>query len=234
MDRQYDIVTFDCYGTLIDWESGIAEAFLRAAREDGVELRREEVLRAYELVEPVVERERYRLYRDVLIEAAARVAHALGWPLAYERCAFLPTSLPDWKPFADTNPALERLRAAGYRLGILSNVDDTLLAATRRHFTAGFDLIVTAQQVRSYKPDSGHFIAAREALRGARWLHAAQSNFHDIVPANALGIPTAWVNRRGETALPGGRPTHEAKDLAGLAELLDGTNGTDGTYGTDG
>ena len=234
MDRQYDIVTFDCYGTLIDWESGITEAFLRAAREDGVELRRDEVLRAYELVEPVVERERYRLYRDVLIETAARVAHALGWPLAYERGTFLPTSLPDWKPFADTNAALGRLRAAGYRLGILSNVDDTLLAATRRHFTVGFDLIVTAQQVRSYKPAPAHFLAAREAIRDARWLHAAQSNFHDVVPANALGIPTAWVNRRGDAALPGGTPTHEVRDLGGLAALLDGTNGTNGTDGTDG
>lgn len=220
MDRQFDVITFDCYGTLIDWESGIAEAFLRAAHEDGIDLRRDEVLRAYELIEPVVEREHFRLYRDVLTESAARVAHALGWPLAYERGTFLVNSLASWKPFADTNAALERLHRAGYRLGILSNVDDDLLAATRRHFTVAFEPVVTAQQVHSYKPAAGHWIEAGRRIGDARWLHAAQSNFHDIVPANARGIATAWVNRRGDAPLPGGTPTHELRDLAGLADLL--------------
>jgi 2-haloalkanoic acid dehalogenase type II len=220
MGRSCDIVTFDCYGTLIDWENGIADAFLRAAREDGIDLKRDEVLHAYELIEPVVEREQFRLYRDVLTETAARVAHALGWPLAYERGTFLVTSLTSWQPFADTNAALERLRHAGYRLGILSNVDDDLIAGTRRHFTVDFDLVITAQQVKSYKPAPGHFLAARERIGSARWLHAAQSNFHDVVPCNALGIPTAWVNRRNEKPLPGGTPTHEVRDMAGLADLL--------------
>lgn len=219
MDRRYDIATFDCYGTLIDWESGIADAFVRAAREDGIDLRRDEVLRAYALVEPVVEREHFRLYRDVLTEAATRVAHALGWALAFERGTFLVTSIASWKPFPDTNPALERLRAAGYKLGILSNVDNDLLAATRRHLTVDFDLIVTAQQVHSYKPAHGHFLTAKEKIGGERWLHAAQSNYHDIAPASALGIATAWVNRRGETG--GAKPTYEVRDLAGLADLLE-------------
>jgi 2-haloalkanoic acid dehalogenase type II len=216
----YDIVTFDCYGTLIDWESGITEAFQRAAREDGVDVRREDILRAYAMLEPVVERERFRLYRDVLTETAARVAHALGWPLAYERATFLLASLPHWQPFADTNPALERLRAAGYRLGILSNVDDDLIAATRKHFTVDFDLVVTAQQVQSYKPAHAHFLEAKKRIGEARWLHAAQSNMHDIVPCNELGIRNAWVNRKNETALPGGAPSMEVRDMAGLADAL--------------
>lgn len=220
MERQYDIVTFDCYGTLVDWESGITDAFLRAAREDGIDLRRDEVLRAYALVEPVVEREQFRLYRDVLTETAARVAHALGWPLAYERGTFLVSSIASWKPFPDTNAALERLRAAGFELGILSNVDDDLLTATRRHFTVEFDLLVTAQQVQSYKPAHGHFLEARRRIGSDRWLHAAQSNYHDIVPANALGIDSAWVNRRSEAPLPGGTPKFEVRDMAGLADLL--------------
>jgi 2-haloalkanoic acid dehalogenase type II len=220
MPRNFDIITFDCYGTLIDWESGIADAFLRAAREDSVELRREEVLHAYERIEPEVEGEQFRSYRDVLTETALRVARSLGWPIASGRETFLVTSLTSWTPFADTNAALERLRDAGHRLGILSNVDDDLLAGTREHFTVEFDLIITAQQVRSYKPATGHFLAAREAIGDARWLHAAQSNFHDVVPCNALGIPTAWVNRRGDVALPGGTPTHEVRDMAGLADLL--------------
>jgi len=220
MSPRFDVITFDCYGTLIDWESGIAGAFLGAAAADGIELRRDDVLRTYEQIEPVVEHEQFRLYRDVLTETAARVANVLGWPLASERATFLADSLADWQPFPDTNAALERLRDAGYRLGILSNVDDELLAATRRHFTVGFDPIVTAQQVRSYKPAPGHWRAARERIGDARWLHAAQSNFHDVVPANALGLPTAWVNRRGDTARPGGTPTYEVRDMAGLADLL--------------
>jgi 2-haloalkanoic acid dehalogenase type II len=220
MARSFDVVTFDCYGTLIDWESGIAEAFIRAAREDGIELRQEEVLRAYSVVERVVERESFRLYRDVLTETAARVAHALGWRLDFERGTFLVTSLPSWKPFADTNAALEKIRDAGYRLGILSNVDDDLLAATRRHFTVDFDFVITAEQVKSYKPAPPHFLRAKEKIGGARWLHAAQSAFHDIMPANTLGIPTAWVNRRGHDPMPGGTPTHEVSDMAGLAALL--------------
>ena len=218
MERPYEVITFDCYGTLIDWESGIADAFLQAAREDGVTLTREDVLRAYASTEAVVEREQYRPYRDVLTESATRVANALGWPLACACSTFLVTSLGGWKPFADTNAALERLQAAGYRLGILSNVDDDLLAATRRHFTVPFDLIVTAQQVKSYKPGHAHFLAARKAIGDARWLHAAQSNFHDIAPATALGIPNAWVNRHGQTG--GVKPTYAVPDLKALADLL--------------
>ena len=123
-------------------------------------------------------------------------------------------------PFADTNAALERLRGAGIRLGILSNIDNDLLALTRRHFTVDFDLIVTAQQTGSYKPAPIHFLAAREQIGDHRWLHAAQSNFHDIVPTNTLGIPNAWINRKSNRALPGGTPRMELKDLAGLASAL--------------
>ena len=216
MERQYDIVTFDCYGTLIDWENGIADAFAEAAREDGVQLRREDVLRTYAATEPVVERGPWRRYREVLDETAAQVAHALGWRRA--DTTFLAASLPDWKPFADTNAALERLRGAGFQLGILSNVDDDLLTRTRRHFTVDFDLVITAQQVRSYKPGPAHFEAARSWIGNRRWLHAAQSNFHDIAPATDLGIPNAWVNRRGESG--GVKPTHEVRDLRELADLL--------------
>ncbi|HUR80200.1 MAG TPA: HAD-IA family hydrolase [Thermoanaerobaculia bacterium] len=206
MHRRYDCITFDCYGTLIDWESGIADAFRNA----GVDLPREALLREYARIEPLVEQERYRPYREVLTETAARIANRDG--------AFLAESLPHWQPFPDTNAALERLRDAGYKLGILSNVDDDLLAETRRHFTVDLDLLVTAQQVRSYKPGLAHFETARAKIGSARWLHAAQSNFHDIAPATRLGIDNAWVNRRNETG--GVKPTYEVRDLRGLADLL--------------
>ena len=216
----YDVITFDCYGTLIDWERGIAGAFAEAAAEDGVKLDANDVLRAYARVEPQIEQAWYRPYREVLQECAARVAQTLGWRVPYERCTFLPLSLAQWKPFPDTNPALSRLAGAGVRLGILSNTDDDLIAATQKHLAVPFDFVITAQQVRSYKPAPAHFTAARERVGGARWLHAAQSNYHDIVPCNALGIPTAWINRKSEKALPRGAPAHEFDDLGGLAQFV--------------
>jgi len=156
----------------------------------------------------------------VLTETARRVAARLGWPLAEERARFLADSLPKWRPFSDTNPALERLAAAGYRLGILSNVDDDLLSGTLRHFTVSFDLQVTAQQIGSYKPAHGHFLTARERIGSRPWLHAAQSYFHDVVPARALGIPVAWINRKGEVAPDGGHADREFRTLAELADWL--------------
>jgi 2-haloalkanoic acid dehalogenase type II len=216
----YDIITFDCYGTLIDWESGIAGAFLSTAAAAGVTLRREDILREYSNTERRVESEGYRSYRKVLQETATRVANALGWPMAYEDASFLGESLPSWQPFPDTNPAIEQLAAAGCRLGILSNIDDDLIAETRKHFPVDFDLVITAQQVRSYKPGHAHFTTARERIGNARWLHAAQSNFHDIVPANALGIDSAWINRRRQQPLLGGRPTFAFDDLTHLADAI--------------
>lgn len=220
MERLFDVITFDCYGTLIDWEGGIRGAFARAAAADGVAANPAAVLAAYAELEPVVEAETFRSYGDVLTETARRVAARLGWRLGAERASFLADSLPDWRPFADTNPALERLVARGYRLGILSNVDNDLLAATCRHFSVRFDLLVTAQQVGSYKPAHSHFLAARRIFGGQRWLHAAQSYFHDVVPARALGIPVAWINRKGEAASDGGRADHEFRTLAELADWL--------------
>ena len=206
MTPLYDVITFDCYGTLIDWENGISTAFAKAAAIDGRQLDRTQVLKAYSEIEPSVEAERYRDYREVLTDTAQRVAERFSWPLNRERAVFLAESLPAWQPFADTNPALERLVASGYHLGILSNVT--------------FDLIVTAQQVSSYKPAHRHFTEARQRIGGQRWLHAAQSYFHDVIPARALGIPVAWINRKHEVAADGGRAEREFHTLAELADWL--------------
>jgi 2-haloalkanoic acid dehalogenase type II len=218
--RRFDVLTFDCYGTLIDWERGIGDAFGAAAGADGVALDREAVLRAYHEVEPRIQAERYRRYRDVLALSARAVAERLGWTLAPGREAFLPESLPSWPPFPDTTAALGRLEDAGHRLAILSNVDDDLLAGTRRHLGVDFDFIVTAQQVETYKPAPAHFVAARERIGAAPWLHVAQSYFHDVQPARALGIPSAWINRKGERPLDDRGPDHEFRTLAEAAEFL--------------
>jgi 2-haloalkanoic acid dehalogenase type II len=220
MPRSYDVITFDCYGTLIDWEGGIAGAFAAAVAAHGETLDVGRVLAAYERIEPTVEAERYRSYREVLTESARRVAREIGWALPESSAGFLAESLPSWRPFSDTNPALERLARAGFQLGILSNVDDDLLAGTRRHFTVPFDLIVTAQQVRSYKPADPHFVAARGRIGGKRWLHAAQSHFHDVVPCQRLGIPVAWVNRKSQALREGQRPDRELRTLTDLADWL--------------
>lgn len=221
-----DVVTFDCYGTLIDWEGGISSAFLAAAREAGRSLDRESVLAAYAELEPRVEEEGYRSYREILRETAVRVAGRLGWPLEPAAAGFLAESLPSWSPFPDTNPALQRLAAAGCRLGILSNVDDDLLAGTRRRLAASFDPIVTAQQVKSYKPGHAHFLEARRRIpENARWLHAAQSFFHDVVPCRELSIPAAWIDRSGAKTGRAGAdaspvPVTRFADLAGFADWV--------------
>lgn len=217
MTKLYDVVTFDCYGTLIDWEAGITSAFASA----GCAAPRERLLAEYARIEPAVEAQGYLPYRDVLKEASRRVLESLGGKLPEGHEDFLPQSLPNWKPFDDTNAALLRLTKAGYKLGILSNVDDDLLAATCRHFSVRFDIIITAQQLRSYKPAPPHFLAARERLQGQRWLHAAQSYFHDVTPCRSLRIPVAWINRRHQSLPPGGAsPDLLFPDLAALAEHL--------------
>ncbi|HYP26644.1 MAG TPA: HAD family hydrolase [Blastocatellia bacterium] len=220
-DMEFDVITFDCYGTLIDWESGIVGAFRDEASRDGIEMAPDRIIEAYMEAEASVESGPYVPYREVLARSAVRVAERLGWDLRPERARFLPDSLPDWQPFPDTNAALERL-ARRHRLGILSNVDDELLGGTLRHLRVSFDLIVTAEQVKSYKPGFAHFEEAGRRLRGSRQLHAAQSYFHDVVPARALNIPVVWVNRKGEQATPGGPlPTKEVRDLTALADHLD-------------
>ena len=147
MSRRYDVVTFDCYGTLIDWETGIGNALAADASAAG------------HMISP-------RKYREVLTEAARRTARRLGWEVAPERAAFLPRSLPFWQPFPDTNAALERLAGEGIRLGILSNVDEDLIAATRRHFTVPFELVVTAVTPSRSKPDRGFVSCTYDTVDG--------------------------------------------------------------------
>jgi len=219
-NRAWDVITFDCYGTLIDWETGISDAFREAAAADGVKLDPAATLRAVFEREPEIQAAHYRTYREVLSVTAMEVAARLGWTVSRERAAFLPDSLPRWKPFPDTNATLERLSRAGYELGILSNVDDDLLAGTRRHFTVNFPLLVTAQQVRSYKPAPGHFTTARERIGGRRWLHAAQSYFHDITPAVAQRVPVAWINRKSMQPTGAARADRELRTLTELADWL--------------
>ncbi len=219
MRRPFDIITFDCYGTLIDWEAGLVEAFQAAAAVDGIRLDPTAVLRVLFDTRPAAERP-YQIYREILTDAAMRAAERLGWTISRERAAFLPESLQHWKPFPDTNEALMRLESAGYELGILSNVDDDLLRGTRPHLTVTFSLLVTAEHVRSSRPALAHFIAARTRIGARRWLHAAKSYFHDVTPAVTHRIPVAWINRKNELPTGPVRPDREFHSLTELADWL--------------
>jgi 2-haloacid dehalogenase len=186
-------VSFDCYGTLVDWDRGIAAAMEQVAPGRGAELRG-----LYEAVEADIEAERpFRRYREVLAEGLRRSARAAGIELPDAAGEALAASMPDWPVFADVGPALEALRRAGHRLAVLSNVDPDLFAATRARLPVDIDMVVTAAEVKSYKPGPAHFQRFREltGAEPARWVHAARSWFHDIEPAHRLGVRSIWVNR---------------------------------------
>lgn len=214
------LLTFDCYGTLIDWESGIL-AGIRAAYPPAADVSNEALLGQFHSVQNKLKTSQYRPYRDLLTEVAATVAETHGWAGGRERAAMIPASIPSWLPFDDTNDALRRLDAAGVSVGILSNIDNDLLTETLKRFEIGFALLGTAQNLQSYKPAEPHFSRGREwAGEYEAWVHVAQSLFHDVVPATALGIPTVWVNRKSEPTPDDAKPIHIASDLASAAEWL--------------
>ncbi len=215
-----EIITFDCYGTLIDWNAGIAGTFAREAERQGRDPDRAAILAAYHAAEPRVQASAYLSYREVLGRLEREVAAELGWEPP-EVPGYLAHGLPDWKPFPDTGRALRRLVDAGFALGILSNIDDDLLAGTLSRIGIDFELLVTAQQLSSYKPAPAHFERALRHVEGEakRLLHVAQSYFHDVRPAGSLGIPTVWVNRLAEP-LPAEAPPPVAV-VADLDEAVD-------------
>lgn len=217
MIPDFEYLTFDCYGTLIDWRGGIADAFSRLGAVVDQPIDRDQVLDLHARIEPEVQRQDFRSYAQVLDLTAARIAAELGLEIPDDLRHFLSESLSRWQPFQDTGSALERLREAGYRLGILSNVDDDLLAGTLQHFPVEFDLLVTAQQVGSYKPAPGHFLQARQQIGEAAWLHAAQSFFHDVQPAVELQLPVVWINRLHEDPYSAARPLAVFPDMASFA-----------------
>jgi 2-haloacid dehalogenase len=204
--------TFDCYGTLIDWNGGIGrelERLFGAARGG-------EMLHTYHELEPQIQREDpSRSYREVMAVALAR----LGAPAGDQDA--LGDSLPEWEPFSDAPPALEEARTRGWRLAVLSNTDRELLDASLARVGVDFDLSVVASEVGSYKPAPVHWdeFFEQSGADRRRHVHVAASLFHDIAPASALGLRTIWINRLGEEAEP--QPDIELRSLAGLAESLD-------------
>lgn len=216
-----ELVTFDCYGTLIDWRTGILRAF-RERVPASAGLDPEAFFAAYVEIEAELESGPWRPYREVLAGTARQLIERFGWTPPPEDPDFLAESLPRWEPFPDAPPALTGLRARGYRLGILSNVDDVLLEASVERLGVSFDLLVTAERVRSYKPAPAHFEVALAEVDGdsSRLVHVAQSHYHDVAAALALGIRTVWVNRRAEPLPRPPLPAAEVPDLAAAAGWL--------------
>jgi 2-haloalkanoic acid dehalogenase type II len=219
-----EVITFDCYGTLIDWENGIRNAFRKAILKTGGDPALEaKASQAYEEEERRVEKEKpHILYRDVLSMTSLAVARKIGWKLPEAESTFLAGELPNWTPFPDTNPSLAKL-ARKHSLGILSNVDNDLLSGTIKHFTSPFEIKVTAENVRSYKPAIGHFEEARRIIGDRTWVHVAGSQYHDIEPAVKLGIKAVWVNRKNArpTVNYSEKQVSEVKDLTELIARLD-------------
>lgn len=209
--------TFDCYGTLIDWEGGIRTAMSSVWPDADPEA----LLRRHHAVEPLVQEGRALSYREVLARCLEAVAAIEGRPLASGARFALAASLPAWPAFAEVPASLAELRQRGWRIAILSNTDPDLLAASVANIGAEVDLRITAEDAGSYKPAHGHwqrFFADTDADR-SRHVHVAASLFHDIAPAADLGIPAVWINRLGETsALP---RAGELTTLTGLADTLD-------------
>jgi len=225
--NRFDLLTFDCYGTLVDWEAGIIAGVRAVCASHGRSATDAAILKAFGDAEHVVQGERYRSYREVLALTLVRVGSALGFRPAAAECDAFAASVGNWPPFPDTVEALRRL-GARFRLGIVSNVDDDLFGETRKRLDIDFDWVVTAQQVGRYKPATAHFeeMAARSGIALERTLHVAQSLFHDVAPASALGYATVHVNRKsrggatGATPASTARPDAEVPDMAGLAKLL--------------
>jgi 2-haloacid dehalogenase len=201
--------TFDCYGTLIDWNGGIRAELGRVFGEE----RADALLERYHQLEPELEADGRLSYRQVLTEAMRR----LGAPEGEEDA--LARSLPSWLPFPEVPAALMGARGRGWKLAILSNTDRDYIEASLAQLGVPFEVSIVASEIGSYKPALGHWHAFEEQVGRPPDVHVAASLFHDVAPANELGLPSVWINRLGEE--PGPTPTRELPDLSRLSETLE-------------
>ena len=213
-------VTTDCYGVLIDWEKGILDAFGAEAERDGFSFDEKPLLERFFEVQAEIMAGSYELYAEVLRRTGVKVAGEIGWELEPSRAQFLPDSVERWLPFREANAAMDRL-AKRYQVGIITNTDDKLLGISRRHLRTELDLVVTAQQVRSYKPDPTHFRECARRMGGKKgWVHIGAGYENEVAPCLKLNVPVIWVNRHGEK-LEGRKPaTATVKNLRDAAKKL--------------
>src|SRR5215213_2947995 len=213
-------VTTDCYGTLVDWEKGIADAFKKQADRDGLTIDEKAFLDRFFEIQAQIMSGSYELYAEVLRRAAVQAAEEIDWTLEPSRAQFLPDSVGSWPPFREANAAMDRLKER-YEIGIVSNIDDKMLGISRRHLRTELDLVVTAQQVRSYKPDPVHFKETARRIGGKKgWLHIGCDYTTDIAPVLKMNVPVIWVNRHNEKLEGRKAPSATVKNFRDAAKKL--------------
>ncbi|MEG3839741.1 haloacid dehalogenase type II [Microcoleus sp. herbarium14] len=227
--NKFEAVSFDCYGTLIDWESGILPVLKQLLSNREIELSENQTLEQFAEFESELEKDKinYLKYREILQKIVQKIGQRFNFEPTATELNCLVESLKSWQPFPDTVVALSALKQK-YKLAVISNIDDDLFADTAKHLKVEFDWLITAEQVRSYKPSTRNFEIALETMGIApeKLLHVAQSIYHDIVPAASMGISTVWVNRRhdktgfGATLSASGKPDLEVPDLKTLVESI--------------
>lgn len=227
--NQFEVVSFDCYGTLIDWERGILPVLKQLLSSREIDLSDDGILELFAEFESELEKDKsdYIEYRKILQEIVKRLGQKLNFEPTETEVKTLADSVKNWQPFPDTVAALSALKQK-YKVAVISNIDDDLFAETAKHLKVEFDWVITAQQVRSYKPSTRNFEIALETMGipPEKLLHVAQSVYHDIVPATSMGISTVWVNRRqgkagfGATLPATAQPDFEVPDLKTLVEAI--------------
>ncbi|MGD1023901.1 MAG: haloacid dehalogenase type II [Candidatus Sulfotelmatobacter sp.] len=222
---RFEMLTFDCYGTLVNWEEGILGCLHSILAKHGKDIDDATILKLYGDFEASAEQGEYRSYREVLESVVRQFGEHLGFPPTDRECHSLPESLKEWRPWPDTVDALRELRSR-FRLAIISNVDDDLFATTRPNLEMEFSQVITAEQARAYKPSLKIFELAlsRVGVPAHQVLHVGQSLYHDVVPAQSLGLATVWVNRPsarkgvGAVKIAEAVPDLEVRSLSELAE----------------
>ena len=218
--KNIEWVTTDCYGTLIDWDKGISEACSKEAAKDGFSFDTETFMQRFYEVQAEVMAGSYELYAEVLRRTIIKVAGEIGWEVEPSRAQFLPDSVAYWTPFRESNAAMDRL-GKKFNIGIISNIDDKMLGISRRHLRTELDLVVTAQQVRSYKPDDTHFKECARRIGGKKgWLHIASGYETDVAPLLKMKVPVIWVNRKGEKLAGRKKPSLEVKSFRDAVKKL--------------
>ena len=222
----FSVLTFDCYGTMIDWESGLFSALRPVLAAHQKKITDVALLEMYSELELATEQQDYMNYGDVLESVVRGFGRRLGFTPTEAEARSLPESVKTWQPFPDTVAALQKLKSR-HQLAVISNIDDDLFALTAPKLKVTFDYVITAQQARCYKPCSKIFRMAQERMGVSlgQWLHVGQSIYHDVIPAKSLGIATVWVNRpspragAGATKAATGNPDLEVSSLAALAAI---------------
>ncbi len=227
--ERFEVVSFDCYGTLIDWERGILPALKQLLSNREIDFSDDGTLELFAEFESELEKDEndYIEYRKILQEIVKKFGQRFNFEPTATEINSLVDSLKNWQPFPDTVAALSALKQK-YKLAVISNIDDDLFAGTAKHLKVEFDWLITAEKVRSYKPSTRNFEIALETMGipPEKLLHVAQSVYHDIVPATSMGISTVWVNRRhdktgfGATMPASGKPDLEVPDLKTLVESI--------------